>query len=110
MKCHFFFHFTTTPAPTGPLLNLTATVLGVTSILISWQLPQPHLLNGILREYLVEVASSRTEETSSFLTSAHSILVPSLRPYTVYLCRVAAVTIDSGPYTPSFAVLTDIAG
>lgn len=105
-------HLTTTPtpAPTGPPLNLSATALGATSILISWQQPLPDLLNGILREYSVEVVSNRTEETLSYLTSAHSILVPSLRPHTVYLCRVAAVTIGRGPYTNSFAVLTDTAG
>ena len=98
-------------APTGPPINLSATVLGATSIQISWQQPLPNLLNGMLREYSIEVVSNRTDgETLSYITSDHGIQVSSLRPYTVYSIRVAAKTIEAGPYTHPFILLTDIAG
>ena len=103
-------NFVNSIAPAGPPLSLSAIVLGPTSIQISWQHPLPNLLNGILRDYSIEIISNRTGEVFSHFTSAQSIVVSSLRPHTVYLYRVAAVTVETGLYSQTFAVLTDIAG
>ena len=103
-------NFVNSIAPAGPPLSLSAIALGPTSIQISWQQPLPNLLNGILRDYSIEIVSNRTGEVFSHFTSTQSIVVSSLRPYTVYLYRVAAVTVETGPYSQTLAVPTDIAG
>ena len=97
-------------APAGSPLSLSAIALGATSIQISWQPPLPYLLNGMLRDYSIEVVSNRTGEVFSYFTPTQSIVVSSLRPYTVYLCRVAAVTVGTGPFSQLFTVLTAAAG
>ena len=64
----------------------------------------------MLRAYSIEVVSNRTGEVFSYFMPTQSIMVSSLRPNTVYLCQVAAVTVGTGPYSQPFAVLTATAG
>jgi len=90
-------------APTDAPSNLTALAINSTSVLLSWLLPVENELNGNIRHFnirAIEVPSGRDFHQTS---TNNSILYTDLHPAYIYQFAVAAVTVESGPYS-NFAV------
>lgn len=90
--------FCSHPAPSSPPQNLTATVLGPTSISLAWSPPPPHNQNGNIREYRINMTEVETGRDLNYSTAATSYTVPLLHPYYTYECIVSAYTVATGPF------------
>ena len=78
-----------------------------TSLLLSWTPPPEDSQNGIIRSYVVNI--TRVDAVNDVMvhsTTASSLIVGGLEPFTSYQCSVAAVTINQGPFTISVVVQT----
>lgn len=73
---------------------------------MSWSPPELFDTNGILREYSVIAEEVQSGELNSYTTFATLINITGLKPYTQYSCRVAAVTVDMGPFSASINITT----
>ena len=113
--CWFYIAFqlnlSSDTAPSAAPLGLTVTSQTSISFTLSWTLPPPENLNGIITGYSVNVTSTATGEVTLFTTILDFMSVTSLRPYTLYLCSVAAqTTVGMGPYTSPLIVRTNEEG
>ena len=83
-------------APSGPPLNLTATVTPRTMSLV-WSPPRVDDRNGIITSYTV-ICSLAGIVVHRSTTSETRLTVTGLEPFTNYTCSVRAVTVvGSGP-------------
>ena len=73
---------------------------------MSWS-PPTIAVNGIIREYSIIIEDTRTGELESYIALGTSINITNLHPYTNYSCRVAAITVATGPFSPSVNITTD---
>lgn len=81
-----------------------------TLITLQWSPPPPIDVNGVLRHYVVEVTETDTGRDWSFVALGPSLILGSLHPYYNYSARVAAYTIELGPFTELFFVQTNQSG
>ena len=93
------------PAPSGSPTNFQARALDSRSIQLSWDPLPLALQNGIIRQYLVTIVDS-AGEARIINTTATTVNVAALNPFTMYTCTVAAETIDVGPSTLPFEIVT----
>ena len=101
-----FLHYFLSVAPSSAPIDFQATVFDHTSILLSWNPPPPEDQNGIIRHYEVVVLALTTREIHIRSSTAHSVTVSSLQPFTDYSCTVAAETVATGPYAEEVTVQT----
>ncbi len=85
--------------------NLTGVSDDSSSITLSWDEPDGRL-NGILRAYWINITEVPTGDEFSFVTTTTSIVINNLHPYYTYLWRVAAVTVNEGPYSALQSITT----
>lgn len=78
------------------------------SITLSWNLPLPEDLNGVITGYTVKVENTDSGETSLFTTTERVYTVnTTLIPYQSYNISVAASTVEGrGPFSDSISVIT----
>ena len=72
-------------------------------------MPQPisdH--NGIIRSYSIKVTAIGDINSEAFLFSSQSTFFNTsvLSPFTTYSVQVAAVTVETGPFTTSYNITT----
>lgn len=82
--------------PSGPPINVSVREVSYTSINVSW-FPPVHP-NGLIRLYIIRVSNSSFVNYTATGTSMH---ITELMPYQQYSVSVSAVTIDSGPFSPT---------
>ena len=99
-----------TAVPSGPPTNFSVTTLSSTSVQLTWQPPRAEERNGIIRQYTIRVEPSTGEAYSITTADEGSFVVSTLRPYTLYMFSVAAITIGEGPYTHPIQVQTNTDG
>ena len=89
--------------------NFTGMSLNSTHIYLSWDPPPPAHVNGIIREYRLNVTEAVTGMLWQFTTDADEteLIVGDLHPYYIYHCTVVAYTILPGPVTSAFTIQTD---
>lgn len=77
------------------------TVVNTTSIyaIISWDPPSTHLHNGIIREYFVEIMKETESEVIVHRAGTTTLVIDDLHPDTSYSIRVAAHTVEVGPFS-----------
>ena len=65
-------------------------------------------LNGILREYRINVTEAITLTLMQFTTSSDTteIIIGPLHPFYIYHCTILAYTIEGGPTTNIISVRT----
>ena len=80
------------------------------SISLEWDAPPSSQLNGILTAYIVDVTERETGYNFEQNTTTTSIILHSLHPHYVYECRIAAYTVETGPFSTIFAVQVLMAG
>ena len=94
--------------PSGPVVNPVALISSSTSIILEWEPPILVEQNGIITGYMINILAVESAEVNfQFNTTALSLLVEGLGPFTAYDCRIAARTIvGSGPYSTAITALT----
>ena len=75
-----------------------------TVITLEWDSPPAVDINGDIEYYLVEAEEVYTGRMWTFHAVDVHINIGSLHAYYVYSCRVAAFTIDLGPFTNYYNV------
>lgn len=96
-------------APGAHPSNLTGSALNSTHISLTWDPPPPLLVNGVIREYRVNVTENATGRVFVFNTSAseRELTVGSLHPHYTYHCTITAITVQQGPYTALYDIQTE---
>ena len=95
-------------APSGFPVNVAATSLSSTSVLLSWNPPLAEQRNGIITEYYINVTEIETGSTSQLVArDTTQLFIDTLHPYYVYNFFIAAATsVGPGPYSPVFTIQT----
>ena len=101
-----FFFFNLTLAPLSPPQSVLLSVTNSTTVSITWTPPPLADQNGIIREYSVLVFSANNEQSFLFQSQQNSLNVSLLSPYTLYYVKVAAVTVEIGPYSQTYNITT----
>ena len=79
--------------------------------MLTWRAPTPEDRNGIIIGYKINVTVVASGTTFELTSTIESISVTSLRPYTSYVFRIAAVTVvGTGPFSTALSVTTRQAG
>ena len=99
-------------APGSHPLNSTGYALNSTHIFLDWSRPNEQDLNGVLREYRVNVTEGETNTLQQLTTdsSTTEIIVGPLHPFYIYHCTILAFTVEGGPNTTVISIRTDEAG
>lgn len=93
----------TVSVPSSAPLSPYGVALSPTIIDIIWLPPRAVDINGQIDFYIVEVTEIATGQLSIFHAVEDHIIVPVRTGY-AYQCRVAAHTVDQGPFTDYFIV------
>ena len=93
------------PAPSGSPANFQTTALDSRSIQLSWDPLPLALQNGIVRQYIVTIVDI-AGDARVINTTATSVNIAALNPFTMYTCTVAAETIAVGPSTLPVQLVT----
>ena len=98
-------------APSMPPENLTVEATTSESITLSWSPPDMQSQNGIIMGYLINVTEIETGETFQVSSATTNLVIQSLRPFTTYVCVIAAETSGgTGPFSISLTVQTNESG
>ena len=85
--------------PSGSPNNIESVGLNSSSLLLTWQPPLDHLLNGILRGYIVNLTETETGNHYQISSDVAQYTFNDLHPFYRYTFIVAALTIGRGPYS-----------
>ena len=97
--------------PSSPAHNVLAYNITSTSIYLSWDPPPDDQRNGIIVQYSIRIVPPLGGTIVYFNSTATSIVVTPLSPYTTYRCSVAAATsMGRGPFSGAIMVQTHEAG
>lgn len=96
-------------APGSHPSNFTGSSLNSTHIYLTWDTPPPSQINGIIREYRLNVTEAVTGSVFYHTTNAtvQEVTIGPLHPYYIYHCSVVAFTVQPGPYTSVFTIQTE---
>ena len=78
---------------------VTATLLSLT-----WQPPAFESRNGIIQQYVIEMVEVNTGRVLTTISNTTDITVGNLHPFYTYKCRIAAETVQVGPYSPTVTI------
>ena len=93
--------------PSGPVVNPAINVTSSTSLLLSWEPPELEDQNGVILGYVVNVTAVETGLNFELRSTQTTLAVDSLRPFTTYICRIAARTIVGvGPFSIAVTAVT----
>ena len=94
-----------------PPENLVVEATTSNSITLSWIPPDMQAQNGIIVDYLINVTAIGTGEAFQVSSATTNLVILSLRPFTMYICLVAAETrAGTGPFSISLTVQTNESG
>ena len=88
------------PAPSGPPVNLSFTATNSTSVTLQWSPPLPEQQNGIVQQYTLQLSGHETGDTIQHTTSDMEYTFSGLHPHYTYTCSIAAITVGLGPAQP----------
>ena len=92
-------------------VNLTVEATTSESVTLSWSPPGVQSQNGIITGYLINLTAIGTGETFQVSSATTNLVIQSLRPFSTYLCAIAAETsVGTGPFSISVSVQTNEAG
>ena len=74
------------------------------TVTLSWDPPLEENRNGIIRSYTIHVTDKLMNKNTTYSSDTTNITLTSLRPYSLYLCAIAAQTISQGPFTQPFII------
>ena len=82
-------------------------MMTATSLTLIWQPPSFESRNGVIQQYIIEVLEVNSGRILTTTSNTTDITVGNLHPFYSYTCRVAAETIQVGPYSPPITVQLD---
>ena len=85
--------------PSIPPELVSAIALDSRSIRISWIPPNMENVNGIVRQYIINVTEVTTGQDILLQTNQTDITVDGLHPHYEYSYQVAAETVAVGPWS-----------
>ena len=87
-------------APTASPQNVEVLILGPKSINISWLGIPEKDANGIVRHFIINITVSM-EDSQQIITNSQRMFYSlyNLLPFTKYTISIAAVTVDTGPFS-----------
>ena len=97
------FLYVSNTAPSAPT-NITLEEVGSTYVVVSWGVPD--FPNGIIRQYIVSLTDENGVLLSNISTSALSVNISQLAPFTHYQVTVVAETVDIGQDTADISFMT----
>ena len=102
-------YFSFYSAPASHPSNSTGYALNSTHIYLTWDPPPPEDVNGVIREYRINVTEVETGVLRQFTTPANvrELVVGPLHPYYSYRSTIVAFTIQVGPYSTAITVRTE---
>ena len=89
-----------------PPQSLSVSITSSRSLFMSWDIPPVESHNGIIRKYSVIIQTVLTQEEQTYTTLNKFFNATGLVPYTMYRVKVAAVTVEAGPFTVSHNITT----
>ena len=95
-----------TVAPSGAPSNVTAIAINSTSIGLSWLPPMENQHNGDIRHYAIRVVELHTGREFQLTSTYTTIIYSQLHPAYTYNFSVAAVTVETGPYSDPVVTTT----
>jgi len=94
-----------------PPMSLVVDHVTSESFSLHWSPPEGQFQNGIITGYLVNVTAIGTPEILQVSSITNSVVMRSLRPFTTYVCIVAAETSAGiGPFSIAITVQTNESG
>ncbi len=97
--------------PSSPIQNPIISGHTFNSVSLMWSAPAPEDRNGPIIEYKINVTVISTGQTYVLTSSTTNLEVTSLRPFTDYMFRIAALTAaGTGPYSTTLSITTLPAG
>ena len=103
LLCHIFLY---SSAPSTPPTNIRISSVTSTQFLLSWSSPPLVNQNGVIRNYTINITEVNTGRLIQITSQTTSELLESLHPYYNYSCVIAAVTVDTGPFSESVTITT----
>ncbi len=92
--------------PTGPPLDLTATVMSSTTVVLRWGPPSIEDRNGLIAEFILKLTALKDGDTLQLLATTTSFEYSLLKSHTAYSVVIAAATsVGTEPFSPA-AVFT----
>ena len=89
------------------MTNITAIVPSSDTLILQWELPESEHQNGIIIGYAVDINATETGGRFQLTTNLLTITIDTLRPFTTFLCRIAASTrMGTGPYSIAITATT----
>ena len=79
-------------------------LVGATSLTLVWQPPPFEGINGVIEQYVIQINEVNTGRMLTATSDTTNITVENLHPFYSYNCRVAAETIEVGPYSSPIRV------
>ena len=99
------------PVPNSPIQNLTASDIATDTVTLIWRAPALEDRNGIIVGYRINLTVVTTGFNFELISTEENISITSLRPYTSYAIRIAAMTVvGTGPYSSALSIMTGPAG
>jgi hypothetical protein len=93
-------------APSAPPTSFEIDVINATAIFLSWGPPPEEERNGIIRQYVAELKTAKSDNFT-IVSTGTNVTATNLHPYTIYECTVAAETIVVGIPSSSISALTN---
>lgn len=79
-------------------------LVSATSLTLVWQPPPLESINGVIEQYVIQIDEVNTGGVLTATSNTTNITVDNLHPFYSYNCRVAAETIQVGPYSSPIRV------
>lgn len=92
--------------PSAPPRAISVVAPDSSSLSISWSPPGILDINGVIRQYIVNVSVMDTLEHYQYTADNTSLIITELHPYYTYTVYVAAVTISIGPFSSGNTIRT----
>ena len=77
--------------------------IGSTSVLVSWYAPDEYS-NGLIRQYYIEITDDSLSQMSFHVSDDTHLLLDDLQPGHRYTFRVAAYTVEKGPFSQPISI------
>lgn len=102
----FYETVLTHAGPSLPPMNVGVIKLSSSFVLLEWDSPPEHSVNGVLRSYHLILTDNMTGKSLQETVKSPPHLFNSLQPFSDYTVIVAAVTVDIGPFSHPLNITT----
>ena len=97
-------------APTGFIENPVLSILSASELNFTWLPPPANQQNGIITHYIIVFTEVTTSKSLQYTSNTTSLFVYNLHPYYTYNIKIAAVTIEQGPFLSGISLAMPEAG